>query len=288
MIGMTGYSSVNKETKVGKVSMSLRSLNSKFLEIKINSPTNLIQFEKIARDMIKNKIKRGKIDLFVEISNKGQDSVSVEINEDLVKSYFSTIKNLSLSLGVLPDIEIKDIISLPGIIKVSNNQTNQQPINELKRMFSKLLDDVLKQKIEEGTKIKADIDELISKIIDSINEISSKIDILNAEIEKKVIDRVSKYLGDPKNIEVGISTVSFLLKTDINEELVRLKMHTESFKTLIDSTDEVGKKGEFILQEMMREANTIAAKSFSYEISSLVIGIKSNIEKIREHLQNVE
>jgi uncharacterized protein (TIGR00255 family) len=288
MIGMTGYSSVNKETKVGKVSMSLRSLNSKFLEIKINSPTNLIQFEKIARDMIKSKIKRGKIDLFVEISNKGQDSVSVEINEDLVKSYFSTIKNLSLSLGVLPDIEIKDIISLPGIIKVSNNQTNQQPINELKRMFSKLLDDVLKQKIEEGTKIKADIDELISKIIDSINEISSKIDILNAEIEKKVIDRVSKYLGDPKNIEVGISTVSFLLKTDINEELVRLKMHTESFKTLIDSTDEVGKKGEFILQEMMREANTIAAKSFSYEISSLVIGIKSNIEKIREHLQNVE
>jgi len=146
MIGMTGYSSVNKETKVGKVSMSLRSLNSKFLEIKINSPTNLIQFEKIARDMIKSKIKRGKIDLFVEISNKGQDSVSVEINEDLVKSYFSTIKNLSLSLGVLPDIEIKDIISLPGIIKVSNNQTNQQPINELKRMFSKLLDDVLKQK----------------------------------------------------------------------------------------------------------------------------------------------
>jgi len=288
MIGMTGYSSVNKETKVGKVSMSLRSLNSKFLEIKINSPTNLIQFEKIARDMIKSKIKRGKIDLFVEISNKGQDSVSVEINEDLVKSYFNTIKNLSLSLGVLPDIEIKDIISLPGIIKVSNNQTNQQPINELKRMFSKLLDDVLKQKIEEGTKIKADIDELISKIIDSINEISSKIDILNAEIEKKVIDRVSKYLGDPKNIEVGISTVSFLLKTDINEELVRLKMHTESFKTLIDSTDEVGKKGEFILQEMMREANTIAAKSFSYEISSLVIGIKSNIEKIREHLQNVE
>jgi uncharacterized protein (TIGR00255 family) len=288
MIGMTGYSSVNKETKVGKVSMSLRSLNSKFLEIKINSPTNLIQFEKIARDMIKSKIKRGKIDLFVEISNKGQDSVSVEINEDLVKSYFSTIKNLSLSLGVLPDIEIKDIISLPGIIKVSNNQANQQPINELKRMFSKLLDDVLKQKIEEGTKIKADIDELISKIIDSINEISSKIDILNAEIEKKVIDRVSKYLGDPKNIEVGISTVSFLLKTDINEELVRLKMHTESFKTLIDSTDEVGKKGEFILQEMMREANTIAAKSFSYEISSLVIGIKSNIEKIREHLQNVE
>jgi uncharacterized protein (TIGR00255 family) len=293
MVGMTGYSSISKDTKLGRISMSLRSLNSRFLEIKINMPSNLIagglgDFEKVARDMIKSNIRRGKIDVFIDFSIKGQDSTTVELNEELAKLYFSSIKNLSLSLGLLPDIEIKDIIALPGVMKVSNTQRNYPTLGELKKMFSKLLNDVVKQRVEEGKRIKEDVDKLISEILASIDEISSKVDVLNSEIEKKVFDRVSRYLGDPKNLEIGISTISFLMKIDINEELVRLRMHTESLKALINSDDEVGKKGEFILQEMMRESNTIAAKSFSYDISNLVVGIKTNIEKIREHLQNVE
>ncbi len=293
MMGMTGYSSISKDTKFGRISMSLRSLNSRFLEIKVNMPNNLIvgglgDFEKVARDMIKSKLKRGKIDVFIDFFSKGQDSTTVELNEELAKLYFSSIKNLSLSLGLLPDIEIKDIIALPGVMKVSSVQKNYPTLKELKKMFSKLLDDVIKQRMEEGKKIKEDVDKLISEILTKIDEISSKVDVLNSEIERRVFDKVSRYLGDPKNFEIGVSTISFLMKTDINEELVRLRMHAENLGALVSSGDEVGKKGEFILQEMMRESNTIAAKSFSYDISNLVVAIKANIEKIREHLQNVE
>lgn len=287
MKGMTGFSHISKLTDYGRVDVYLKSLNSRFLEVKVLLPPILQSFEPFIRKLIKDNFKRGKIEVVMEFLPRGV-SFDVFVDEELGKKYFMSLKKLSNALGLLPDIEIVDIASMPNVVNVVKSELPKSFIRELQSIFKKALNEVLKQRELEGLKTKEDILKLIHNIKNSVSELQKRWGEINSEIENKVKERVEKFLKEYENRkEVDTAIVSFLMKVDINEEIFRFSKHLEDLEKLLDM-DGIGKKVEFILQELIREVNTIASKSFDYTISSLVVDIKSSIESIREHIQNIE
>lgn len=287
MKGMTGFSHISKLTDYGRVDVYLKSLNSRFLEVKVLLPPILQSFEPFIRKLIKDNFKRGKIEVVIEFLPRGV-SFDVFIDEELGKKYFMSLKKLSNALGLLPDIEIVDIASMPNVVNIVKSELPKSFIRELQSIFKKALNEVLKQRELEGLKTKEDILKLIHNIKNSVSELQKRWGEINSEIENKVKERVEKFLKEYENRkEVDTAIVSFLMKVDINEEIFRFSKHLEDLEKLLDM-DGIGKKVEFILQELIREVNTIASKSFDYTISSLVVDIKSSIESIREHIQNIE
>lgn len=287
MKGMTGFSHISKLTDYGRVDVYLKSLNSRFLEVKVLLPPILQSFEPFIRKLIKDNFKRGKIEVVIEFLPRGV-SFDVFVDEELGKKYFMSLKKLSNALGLLPDIEIVDIASMPNVVNVVKSELPKSFIRELQSIFKKALNEVLKQRKLEGLKTKEDILKLIHNIKNSVSELQKRWGEINSEIENKVKERVERFLKEYENRkEVDTAIVSFLMKVDINEEIFRFSKHLEDLEKLLDM-DGIGKKVEFILQELIREVNTIASKSFDYTISSLVVDIKSSIESIREHIQNIE
>ncbi len=291
MEGMTGYANVEYKDDFIKISVNAKSLNSRFLELKVQVSQNVLFLEKDIREMLAKFFRRGKIEIWVSVSLvKNNSNYVVSVDYDAAKEYFLAVKKLSNELGLLPDIEIVDIIDRVGVIKVSevdlrgNNRVKSSVLSAVKKALKELKN----QRKYEGRKIKENVLDLISDISRGITEIESKVPFLNEAIQDKILQKYNKVLHrefDPVEI---IGFYSFLFKMDINEELIRLKMHLENLKSLVENGEEIGKKSEFILQEMMRESNTIASKSYSYEINSIIVDIKSCVEKIREHIQNVE
>lgn len=287
MKGMTGFSHISKLTDYGRVDVYLKSLNSRFLEVKVLLPPILQSFEPFIRKLIKDNFKRGKIEVVIEFLPRGV-SFDVFVDEELGKKYFMSLKKLSNALGLLPDIEIVDIASMPNVVNIVKSELPKSFIRELQSIFKKALNEVLKQRELEGLKTKEDILKLIHNIKNSVSELQKRWGEINSEIENKVKERVERFLKEYENRkEVDTAIVSFLMKVDINEEIFRFSKHLEDLEKLLDM-DGIGKKVEFILQELIREVNTIASKSFDYTISSLVVDIKSSIESIREHIQNIE
>ncbi|MFN4245075.1 MAG: YicC/YloC family endoribonuclease [Brevinematia bacterium] len=289
MRGMTGFSYISQITEYGKLNVYLRSLNSRFLEIKLNIPSAFYGLESRIRKMLSDKIKRGKLELTIDFYPKGVVGYEINVNEDLAESYFLSLKKLSNRLGLLPDIDIVDIASMPDVINLVKFEVPSSFLDQVQDLVSKVIEDIIKQKKKEGEEAKKNIMEIISKIRHEINIISLRWVEVNNLIEDKIKERVNKFFSEyDSKKEIDTSIVAFLLKIDINEEIFRFENHLNDLEKLMDSEVEVGKKFEFILQELNREVNTIASKSFDYNISSSVIEIKVALEKIREHIQNIE
>ncbi|MEN2997485.1 MAG: YicC/YloC family endoribonuclease [Brevinematia bacterium] len=288
MKGMTGFSYIHKVTKYGKVNVSLKTLNSRFLEIKLVIHPFLQELELSIRKMLKDSFKRGKVELFIDFFPKGTE-FKVEVDEELAKGYFLSLKKLSNYLGLLPDIEIVDIAKMPNVVNLVKLELPSSFFSQVRRIVKKAIDEVLSQRIEEGNETRENIVEILFKIRKSLDAIRARWGAVNLSIEEKVRERVERFFKDYRDRnELDVAVVAFLLKVDINEEIFRFSRHLEDLEKLVSSDSEIGKKIEFLVQELNREINTIASKSFDYEISSSVVEIKSALEKIREHAQNIE
>ncbi len=288
MKGMTGFSYISEMSEYGKVSVYLKTLNSRFLELRVLLPPSLQSLESQIRKMLKDNFRRGRVELIVDFYPKGV-GFEVSVNEELAKSYFLSLKKLSNYLGLLPDIEIVDIANMPNVVNLVNSDISPSFSKQVKTLVMKAIKDVVRQRIKEGEQTKRNIIDIVNEVKKEIENISLRWIEVNKLVEEKVKEKVEKFLKDYENRkEIDTAIVSFLLKVDINEEIFRFKKHIEDLENLLNSDGEVGKKFEFILQELNREANTISSKSFDYVISSSVIEIKTSLEKIREHIQNVE
>jgi uncharacterized protein (TIGR00255 family) len=289
MNGMTGFSYISKELDFGRLIISLRSLNSRFLEIKTTLPPIIQKIEPKLRSYLKENFRRGKIELFIELHLRKQIN-QVTIDEELAKNYFMSMKKISNKLGLLPDIEIVDVIKMPNVLSIIPPlDPPEEIIREVEKYTKTAINEVKKQRQREGEETKEDIEELIKKLEENILDIDEISKNLNEKIEQKVKEKITKYLQEfPNRPELDHSVIAFLMKIDINEEITRLKMHITNLKETLENEESIGKKGEFVIQEIIREANTISSKSLNYEISKNIVEIKSIAEKIREHLQNIE
>ena len=289
---MTGYGKQNLSVGGREYQIEIKSVNHRYLDINVKIPKSISYLEETIKKEISNKIKRGKIDVFVSFENNSEEGRKIEINKQLAKLYIEQLKELAQEEKIESNIEVMDIAKIPDVLTIKVDEENSKIKDEIKQVTQGAVTRILEMKNIEGEKISQDLLQRIRNIQSKIVEISAKSTGLIEEYVVKLEKRVKELL---KNDEVDKSrlaqeVVIYADKCSIEEEITRLKSHIFQFENLISNNQDgaIGKKLDFIIQEMNRETNTIGSKANNLEITNGVIDIKTEIEDIREQVQNIE
>ena len=288
---MTGYGKQNLSIEGREYQIEIKSVNHRYLDINVKIPKAISYLEETIKKEISNKIKRGKIDVFVSFENNSEEGRKIEINKQLAKLYIEQLKELAQEEKIESNIDVMDIAKIPDVLTIKVDEENSKIKDEIKQVTQGAVTRILEMKNIEGEKISQDLLQRIRNIQSKIVEISAKSTGLIEEYVVKLEKRVKELL---KNDEVDKSrlaqeVVIYADKCSIEEEITRLKSHIFQFENLISNQDgAIGKKLDFIIQEMNRETNTIGSKANNLEITNGVIDIKTEIEDIREQVQNIE
>ena len=281
MKSMTGFSEASLNKDGIQFKCFVKSLNSRFIEVNIRLPNNLKKYEGWIRDFIKKNFARGKIDLDLHYTSPPKEHLKVSDNFlKLVKQNEKKARNIGLKLV---DSSYLDLLKLRDTIQ-SDYVLNE---SSLKILIKKSLFDLKKNRIEDGKSTKRDMDRLLKKMHKSISKIE-KMEKQNTKHVQRKFERLKKEF-QIKNKEINMNEIiSSFAKADVNEEVVRFKSHLDLVSKLANSKDLIGKKLDFYSQEMLREINTLSSKALIAEIKNEAVELKSHIEKMKEHAQNVE
>lgn len=271
---MTGFGS--KEAQVepfGKICAELRSSNHKFLEIVLHLPEGFPFLEDKIKKEIGAKIKRGRITFAVNIV--GSQASRIFINKGLLRNYIRAINDTKQKLGIKSDASLDTLLHLPGVLSQGENLAIKSGIwPRLKKLVGQATDELVKMRRKEGAALCV----FLKKQTEALK---ADLGVISARFKKVTQDRITRIKSEDER-------AGFLKDTDITEEMERLAFHIRNFSHTLAKAGPVGKELDFITQEMQREANTIGAKSFDTLISGCVVKVKSQIEKMREQLQNIE
>lgn len=288
---MTGYGKETLSTEGREYQVEIKSVNHRYLDINIKMPKTLSYLEETIKKEISQKIKRGKIDVFITFENNSQEGKNITINKELAKLYIEQLKELAQEEKILNNIEVMDIAKLPDILIVKNDEEDEKIQNELIEVVQGAISKIIEMKNIEGNKIEQDLLQRIDKIENKIVEISAKSTGLIEEYVVKLEKRIKEILKTEEldKSRLAQEVVIYADKCSIEEEVTRLKSHIYQFRNLISNNNEtIGKKLDFLIQEMNRETNTIGSKANNLEITNGVIDIKTELEDIREQIQNIE
>jgi len=271
---MTGFGS--REVNIapfGIMRVELKSINHKALEIVIHLPEGFAALDNNIKKTIETKMQRGRITC--SISAQGAEFKRIHINRELVKDYLSALQEIKEEFKFNDIITLDALLHLPGVLSLSEQKIDTSHIwQRLKPLLERATDDLVKMRRKEGSAV-------YNFLLTRVRELEGKLSAIKIRFKKATADKLAK-------IKIDDERISFLKDSDITEEMERLTFHTKTFKSGLQKKGPMGKELDFIAQEMQREANTMAAKSFDIVISGRIIHIKSLIEKLREQLQNVE
>lgn len=287
MESMTGYAFVEKSTEQFSYSVEIKSLNSKYLEVFVNLPRTLRNDENEFSAMVKKNFSRGKIELNIDIFD-WNSTKPVSINGELLKKYYHEIQAVHKSLKIKEPFRFESILALEGVTHRERSSLSVKSRKEIINSIETVIKKTLEMRKKEGAALKKDIVSSLSLISGDVNRI--KMLSKNAAAEKKemLVARLKNITNGTIDNTRLYSEISLLAeKLDINEELVRLGDHIEKFKEIMKEKEQIGRKLDFLCQELFREINTIASKSNNSGISQHVVDVKNNIEKIREQCRNV-
>lgn len=288
---MTGYGKETLSTEGREYQVEIKSVNHRYLDINIKMPKTLSYLEETIKKEISQKIKRGKIDVFITYENNSQEGKNVKINKELAKIYINQLKELAQEEKISSNIEVTEIAKFPDILTIKIDEEDDKIKEEIIQVTQKATEKIIEMKNIEGNKIGQDLLTRIEKIEKKIEEISKKSTGLIEEYVVKLEKRIKEILKTEEidKTRLAQEVVIYADKCSIEEEITRLKSHIYQFKNLIkDNNETIGKKLDFIIQEMNRETNTIGSKANSLEITNGVIDIKTELEDIREQIQNIE
>lgn len=271
---MTGFGSKQRDIlSFGQVRVELRSSNHKFLDIVLHLPEGYLFLEEKIRKTIEARIKRGRVTCVVSIGR--QTSPDVFINEELLGNYLKAVRNIRKKFDIKDEVHLDTIMHLPGLISLAPAQIAGENIwPKLKSLVDLALEEFVRMRQKEGRALQAHLNSCVKLVAQGLQLIEDR---SRAAVAKKCCV-----------LKTDDERSSFMKDSDISEELKRLQFHVRNFKNKITRQGPLGKELDFIAQEMQREANTIGAKSFDVAVSARVVKIKSQIEKIREQVQNVE
>ena len=289
MKSMTGYGSSEITTNTVKISIEARSENHRFLDLRINIPDTLNGLETQLTDLVKKYVLRGKLRLSVSVID--QKSLAPSFDKDVIKTYFGTLKKFKKELDIRDEIKLDHILAFKELFNGNSKSSySKATISKIKQATSETLQKLEKSRDSEGKKIQSELRKRISKCEILIKRIKSRRKNFSKDASKKLKERITVLLDDASFDESRLfQEVAYLIeRSDITEELVRLDAHTGKFKETLKKKGPVGKELDFLVQEMNREAGTISAKSKDAKISHLVISLRSEFEKLREQIQNVE
>ena len=288
---MTGYGRSKMLFGAREITVEIRSVNHKIFEFSSRVPRQYGYIEDKLKALFSASISRGKVEAYVSISTNDGSDVSVEVNTPLAENYISALRKANSTLNLTDDITLTRLFGIPDIFTVTKAETDENELwEEVRATASAALEGFVDMRRREGERLKADI---LTKL-DYIEETVAKIELRSPEVTKEYRERLYQKLCDilqDKNIdEARILTEAaiFADKTAVDEETVRLKSHVASFRELLELDEPIGKKLDFLVQEMNREVNTTGSKCSDLTITKMVVDLKSTIEKVREQIQNIE
>ena len=285
---MTGFAKIEMECAEGKLYGEARALNNRYLEISIKLPKIDYTSEQRLRELVKTYVKRGKVDITIKWDRPFNISGIPKINETAVKQYITLIETLKQDYGLKGDFTIENALAFKDIIAYEEN--NNLTEDMLFVSFESLLKRLDEERSREGAMINADLLKRLDEIASSINEIEIRHPFTSKGHEERLREKMLEVTQCSSIDEVRVlqELAIYMERLDITEEIVRLKGHLGNFRETLCSSDSMGRKLDFIIQEMVRETNTIGSKSNDLSINERVIRIKVEIEKMREQVQNVE
>lgn len=288
---MTGFGRGTIESEKQSFIVEIKSVNHRYCDLNIKMPKSLMPLEDRMRKIIQQKINRGKVDVFITQMNFEDQATKAVLNEGLANSYVECLNAIKEKYNIKDNISLSLIAKFPEIITVKKDDADLENIwKYLLTAFNDALEMLVGMREKEGEKLEKNILEKCSSIQALLNTIENKSFQLVKEYKEKLSERLKdlldKYPVDENRVAMEIAL--FADKSCIDEEIVRLNSHVVQFKETLTLKEPVGRKLDFILQEMNREANTIASKSTNLDITKVTLNIKNEIEKIREQIQNVE
>jgi uncharacterized protein (TIGR00255 family) len=292
ILSMTGFGKSEGEYNKKKYSIEMKSLNNRFCEISLKYPKYLTSKDNDIKEIIKNRVARGKVYLLLTVESGTNEQSDLVIDKNILKEYLRLLKSMRKEIGSKEKIKLEHILHFSEILSAeASGEVTDEEFKFIKKLIEAALDDLSNMKQKEGDFIKNDIMKRI-ELIDSENE---KIKITSAgrvPAERiKLREKVDALIADKSKIDenrLELELIFLSEKIDITEECTRLNSHLKYFTNCVESEDNAGRRLNFLLQEMNREINTMASKSLDAEISQRVSVLKEELEKIREQIQNVE
>jgi len=288
---MTGYGSGESSQKGVSFTVELRSVNNRFLEISSRVPRSLQQRENEIRDIIRTKIARGKVTLNAAKDEETDNVVAISVDKERTKSIHSILNQLRKAAKIKEPVKLEHLLHFSEIFTTKEAGEDETEWTVFRKALTAAVDNLKTMRMKEGAELSRDMKERVEKINTTLNTVESLSRQRIPDERKKLRERIAAMLEDKniidnKRLELEIALLSDRL--DVTEECVRFRSHNKFFLEALRSKESEGRKLNFLIQEMNREANTIGSKCNDVQIAHLVVGIKEELEKIREQLQNIE
>ena len=288
---MTGYGRCSETVENMEITAEIKAVNHRYFEFSSKVPRQFGFLDEKIKQYVKNRVSRGKTEVYITINMLDNAAVSVELNQPLAKAYVDALQELRSTYSLSAEIKATDIARFPEVLSVHKEEQDEEAIFEaVKTVLSKAVDAFVEMRKVEGKKLSDDIISRCDTILNYVSDVEEKSQQSVITYRQRLEEKMKELLGDVKVDEQRLltETAIFADKVAVDEETVRLKSHIEQLKNMMNSDEAVGRKIDFLVQEMNREANTTGSKCSDIEITRIVVEIKSEIEKIREQIQNIE
>ena len=291
---MTGFGRAEVTEGDRKYTVELKSVNNRYLDINIKMPKKFNAFEAQIRSELKGYMKRGKVDVFISYEDFSESDTKVRYNKALAEEYFGFLKEMSKDFGIDNDVRTSILSRFPEVLTMEEEELDEEEVwNGLKKAINQAGKQFFDSRVREGEFLSKDLTEKLDGMLENVEYISERSPEIISEYKTKLREKIQDLLEDKQVDEnrLAMEVTIFADKVCVDEEITRLRSHIGATKDTLstgDDKDGIGRKLDFLAQEMNREANTILSKSTDLKISDRGIALKTDIEKVREQIQNIE
>lgn len=288
---MTGYGRAQQVIDGREILVEIRAVNHRYYEFSSRLPRAYSYLDEKLKTLLQGRVARGKVEVSVSINHLEGKEAQIQLNQAIARGYITALREANESLGLQDDLSLSELIRFPDIFNVQKQTEDENEIwAAVSSVASSALDVFVKMRETEGERLCADLQQKLSGIETMLAQVEEAVPRMTEQYRERLYNKLTEIL---KNVEIDPQRVLteaaiFSEKTAVDEETVRLHSHIAQFRTLLEATDATGRKLDFLVQEMNREVNTIGSKAQDIAITRLVVDLKSEIEKIREQIQNLE
>lgn len=288
---MTGFGRGHQILNGRDITVEIRSVNHRYYEFSSRLPRSLGYVEEKLKSLLQGRISRGKVEVSVLLSNVEAADEKITINHEIVKEYIDALRSVKEKFGLTDDLSLSNILRIPDAFTVVKTETDEEQLwEDIRVTAEEALEHFISMRENEGARMKQDILSRLDKIEEWVGVVETRSPQVVEDYRKRLYDKMCEVLSTT-NIDEGrilLEAGIFSEKTAVDEETVRLRSHIAQFRSMLESGEPVGRKLDFLVQEMNRETNTIGSKVQDIEVTRIVVDQKSEIEKIREQIQNIE
>ncbi|MDD3364307.1 MAG: YicC family protein [Syntrophomonas sp.] len=288
---MTGFGRSQVNENGYEISCELKGVNHRFFDVHIRIPRRYAFLEDRVKDELKKNLSRGRLEISINIEKTNESARNIKVDKDLAIAYYNSLKDLAENLNISPDITVVDIFRLPDIFNLTDQEEDPELIwLVLRKTLDVAISSLVEMRCKEGANLGKDILARNAYILSEVEILEKRSPQVAQEYQEKLRNRINEMLSSNVVDEGRLLQESaiFADKASITEEIVRLKSHIKHLDELLKDGDSVGRKCDFLVQEMFREINTVASKANDIQMSQVVVEVKAELEKIREQLQNIE